>query len=253
MDLKEVINSTIVDLLVENNVENNIDFTDTPQFRSWFGNSKVVNRFGEPLPVYHGTPLGGIENFKVKGDGSTLSSGLKEFGIFFTTSVELAKKYKTTRRLNPEFVEKIKREIERLKNIMLSTRNSTEYYEYDDEIKKLERKLSGGIYQSYLKIENPYIFNAKGKDGYYGWKELKVDIGYKTAVGIDAVEALAGHNHTFNSEYDGIIGKNIVDLHLHGADATLPEYRDFVGDVYMVFSESQILIEKDLIQSVIFQ
>jgi hypothetical protein len=32
--------------------------TDSPQFRAWFGNSKVVDASGQPLPVYHGTARG---------------------------------------------------------------------------------------------------------------------------------------------------------------------------------------------------
>lgn len=29
--------------------------TDTPEFKRWFGNSKVVDKHGNPLRVYHGT------------------------------------------------------------------------------------------------------------------------------------------------------------------------------------------------------
>lgn len=94
-------------------------------------------------------------------------------------------------------------------------------------------------------MENPYIFDAKGKDGHDGWKELKVDIGYKTAVGIDAMEALSGHNDVYKSNYDGIIAKNIIDLHIGNTD--LSKYNEFMGDAYMVFSPSQIIIEKEMV------
>jgi len=232
--------------LHENNVEIFKDFTETEQFKSWFGNSKVVDNEGKPLPVYHGSPVGGIENFKNKDnydrESEVLSSGLKEFGIFFTTNIELAKKYKTERKLNPEYIEKIRIEIEKLKSILYDTRNTKDYNRINDEIEKLKNKLIGGVYQSYLKIENPYIFDAKGKDGYSGWKELRVDIGYKTAVGIDAMEALSGNNNMYNSKYDGIIAKNIIDLHIGTTD--MSKYRNFAGDAYMVFSPSQVLIEK---------
>ena len=231
----------------ENNIIKINDFTETEQFRSWFGNSKVVDNEGNPLPVYHGSPVGGIEIFKKKNereeDGEVTSSGLKEFGIFFTTSVELAKKYKTERKLNPQFIQKIEIEINKLTNILYNVRNNRDYDAINNQIEKLKKKLQGGVYQSYLKIENPYIFDAKGKDGYYGWKELKVDIGYKTAIGIDAVEALSGHNDAYKSKYDGIIAKNIIDLHIGSSD--LSSYRNFAGDAYMVFSPSQVLIERE--------
>ena len=31
--------------------------TDTPEFKKWFGDSKVVDDNGKPLVVYHGGPL----------------------------------------------------------------------------------------------------------------------------------------------------------------------------------------------------
>lgn len=46
------------------------DQTDTPAFRRWFGDSKVVDAEGKPLVVYHGTPAGDIDVFKVSKSGS---------------------------------------------------------------------------------------------------------------------------------------------------------------------------------------
>jgi len=245
MKIISIINEEISSILGENKLEDNISFTDTLQFKNWFGNSKVVDKEGNPLPVYHGSPVGGIENFKNK-DGviEVLSSGLKEYGIFFTTNIELAKLYKENRKLSPEYINNIKKEIVKLQNIQNDTRNSKEYYEYNDMIEKLKRKLRGEIYQSYLKIVNPFIFDAKGKDGYYGWKEAKIDIGYKTAVGFDAIEAVAGYNSMYKSNYDGIIAKNIIDFHTYGSDD--PKHKNFHGDAYVVFSPSQIMIEKEI-------
>jgi len=42
--------------------------TDTPEFRAWFGDSKVVDENGEPLVVYHGTGAD-FEAFKPGADG----------------------------------------------------------------------------------------------------------------------------------------------------------------------------------------
>jgi 8-oxo-dGTP pyrophosphatase MutT (NUDIX family)/GNAT superfamily N-acetyltransferase len=33
----------------------NVDFTDTPAFEAWFNGSKIVDKHGDPLRVYHGT------------------------------------------------------------------------------------------------------------------------------------------------------------------------------------------------------
>jgi GNAT superfamily N-acetyltransferase len=40
--------------------------TDTPEFRTWFGGSKVVDEAGEPMVVYHGTP-GDFDEFDTYG------------------------------------------------------------------------------------------------------------------------------------------------------------------------------------------
>ena len=41
--------------LVESSLLAEVVNTDTPEFRSWFGDSKVVDKNGNPQPVYHGT------------------------------------------------------------------------------------------------------------------------------------------------------------------------------------------------------
>ena len=49
---------------------------DNPNFRRWFGNSKVVNDQGNPLVVYHGTrPGNDITQFRIPNDRD---------GIYFT-------------------------------------------------------------------------------------------------------------------------------------------------------------------------
>lgn len=40
--------------------------TDTPEFKKWFGDSKVVDENGEPKIMYHGTPFGKFSTFKGK-------------------------------------------------------------------------------------------------------------------------------------------------------------------------------------------
>lgn len=49
-------------------VEN--DQTTTPEFKKWFGDSKVVDKAGKPLRVYHATQHGGFTVFKTDIEGS---------------------------------------------------------------------------------------------------------------------------------------------------------------------------------------
>ncbi len=64
--------------------------TDTPEFKKWFGDSKVVDEKGEPLVVYHGTG-GDFDVFD-------MSKGGKNFGqvepfAFFSNDREMASRY----------------------------------------------------------------------------------------------------------------------------------------------------------------
>ena len=53
--------------------------TETPEFKRWFGDSKVVDENGDPLVVYHGTPMS-FDEFNT-------------FPIFFTDDAEAAAGY----------------------------------------------------------------------------------------------------------------------------------------------------------------
>gem|GEM_PF-6406799 len=98
--------------------------TDTPEFRAWFGDSKVVDENGDPLVVYHGTQ----NSFDQFESGSNLEGGSE--GIFFTDDYDLAVSYSNNA---------------------------------DDAVDG-----GGGVFDVYLKIENPLIYDAKGAQ----WTEL---------------------------------------------------------------------------------
>jgi hypothetical protein len=66
---------------------------DNPNFRKWFGESKVVDEAGQPLTVYHGTPdnreimKGGFKPSPIRGDV-----------YFFTDNKSVAKTYADPKR-----------------------------------------------------------------------------------------------------------------------------------------------------------
>ena len=114
--------------------------------------SKVVDENGEPLVVYHGSPSGDITQFD-RNKSKTESSGLKEFGSWFTTNKKVAELYAN---------------------------------------KRLTDGVSGNaIYPVFLNLRNLPEFDAEGKEWYDARRNIKADVGYKTATGIDAIEALA--------------------------------------------------------------
>lgn len=63
--------------------------TRSPQFKRWFGRSKVVGSDGEPLVVYHGTRAGGFNIFAPK----IRANQQLGFGIHFAEDRSLAAKY----------------------------------------------------------------------------------------------------------------------------------------------------------------
>jgi len=82
----------------KNNIKNNtiqnqeehkdrkISQTETPEFKKWFGDSKVVDKNGKPLIVYHGTTASNIKEFKPE-----RLHGRN--GIYFTDKQEEAQLY----------------------------------------------------------------------------------------------------------------------------------------------------------------
>lgn len=70
-----------------------VDMASTSQFQNWFGDSKVVDKDGKPLRVYHGT-LADFDTFKVSPEGALGA------GIYTTPSAEFANTYADTNNLS---------------------------------------------------------------------------------------------------------------------------------------------------------
>lgn len=65
--------------------------TETPAFKKWFGNSKVVDGEGKPLVVYHGTKSD-VSAFDIHKAG-TSDDGLAGKGFYFTYNADEASGY----------------------------------------------------------------------------------------------------------------------------------------------------------------
>lgn len=70
--------------------------TETPQFKAWFKDSKVVDQDGKPLILYHGTQEN-IEAFD-EGKGDKVDPGWLGRGFYFTSSPDTARYYATNAR-----------------------------------------------------------------------------------------------------------------------------------------------------------
>ena len=66
--------------------------TSTPEFKAWFGDSKVVDDDGEPLVMYHGTNVE-FDEFDPNKNRSVRNEQFQGDGFFFTDDLETAWKY----------------------------------------------------------------------------------------------------------------------------------------------------------------
>lgn len=64
-------------------------------FWKWFGDSKVVDKDGRPLVVYHGSDVSGIEVFDSKANKTKQRQIGADKGIFFTDSKKVAERFRT--------------------------------------------------------------------------------------------------------------------------------------------------------------
>ena len=76
------------DVLAQTSVK---DQTQTPEFKAWFGASKVVDAEGRPLVVYHGTPDPSFNKFALRG-GMT-----GELGFWFTSNADATAPFRRDR------------------------------------------------------------------------------------------------------------------------------------------------------------
>jgi len=76
----------------------NIPQTETEEFKKWFGNSKVVDKNGKPLKVFHGTGVGDFSAFNPRqGPNGRIAKQQMDFGSHFTPVAEEANQYTGTK------------------------------------------------------------------------------------------------------------------------------------------------------------
>lgn len=147
------------------------DQTETPEFKRWFGDSKVVDENGEPLVVYHGTRTKGeaIESFDLAKAGSKTDSGYLGTGFYFgdarTASVYAG------------------------------------YYEFD----KGHFPEGGVVYPAYLSLKNPLVVAPESSHG----REIDREIAVRAAAGISRYATASELREKIISEgHDGVIYGN---------------------------------------------
>ena len=152
--------------------------TESPAFKEWFKGSKIVDKKGEPLVVYHGSGRAGIEKFDPSKAGTIQRSDWGE-GIYFTPSKSTADYYRREAlaesdpegdRLYAEYEAEAKRLGTRPMYEGMDLGLGTPKY---NQLKKVFDKWSdhreaarngkgGGVYPSYISMKNPMIYQYVG-------------------------------------------------------------------------------------------
>jgi hypothetical protein len=141
--------------------------TNTPEFKAWFGNSKVVDADGKPMVVYHGS-ANKFETFDPTKSGNVQYSDWGK-GIYLTPSKSTADYYRTeaVKHADPAYNAAYAR-FEALEKALppVSDTNSTPAYteesrqalrEFQDIGAKLNKTTEGQVYEVYAAIKNPWV------------------------------------------------------------------------------------------------
>jgi hypothetical protein len=152
--------------------------TDTPEFKNWFGDSKVVDESGKPLVVYHGVRSGKqIDKFLQKGDLGYKKAdySIAKAGIYFTDKPHLAKSYAG--------------DSGQVENLYLSMKNPLDLGEYD------------AMYFNGTKIKSGSLINENFKRDLQGLPELP-----DPDIMLEAL-TLKARKWLEKNGYDGMVGK----------------------------------------------
>jgi hypothetical protein len=181
--------------------------SDNPNFKKWFGNSKVVDSSGNPLVVYHGTNQS-INSFSKYRRGASTSSLSSKKAFFFTDSSEVAHQYaqkagRTVRSNISNFEKKVKLMNKRLEALEKRAQRTGDWAPWEKAMEELEAfdinsvredEVTGqNIIPVFLKIENPLI------------KDLS-DNNFEELANLPATIDWAKKHG-----YDGLILKNVDD------------------------------------------
>lgn len=181
--------------------------TETPEFRKWFGDSKVVDDNGDPLVVYHGT--GG--DFDVFQDKPGMGAGGRSarLGFFFSDSPGTASQYATNTIDTAR-----NRGYRRAENARLRGEYDEQHaLDLEMEDPEFNGGMSPSVMASYLSMQNPLEHDFAGRSYDVDRDNLSEVINQAKADG-----------------HDGVIFRNFDDA-VHGEDP---------ADHYVVFKPTQI-------------
>ena len=129
--------------------------TDSPAFKQWFGQSKVVDDDGDPLVVYHGTTHN-IKKFADAGDPRLNPEADRGAAAYFSDSPEdVSENYAG---IGPDLTSRIEERADQIDN---EKDDPSGEYDHEKSVAQAKAELigsTGGLaLPVYLSMENPYV------------------------------------------------------------------------------------------------
>jgi N12 class adenine-specific DNA methylase len=165
---------------------------NTPEFKKWFGDSKILDKNGEPLVAYHGTASGEFEEFDInkRGEGADQVASFGDYGngFYFTPKRYIAEGFAQG----------------------LSKDENSDFVYREGAIPF--------VFDVFLKMEKPFDLRLLSKANIvtqkviskYGWRDSEL-----TEMKINEARAAIGmtpEEYDFMSDVEGTIGDNWGDF-----------------------------------------
>lgn len=171
---------------------------DTPEFKAWFGESKVVDEKGAPLRVFHGT-TSVFQEFSKKARGSATGADSARMGFFFAEEASVASGY--AQALEGRSVREARLAVEAAEK---EARRTGDWSKHDAAVERheeaaLSEQRSGvtsgaSVMPLFLRIQNPLVVDMAGKT----WQE-------------DAFVSAISRASEPRRKHDGVIFRNVAD------------------------------------------
>ncbi len=194
------------------------------RFWQWFGKSKVKDRQGRPVVVYHGTDQY-FRAFDPLLSNSNTNTGVPRGVVAFTSNPDVATSYMTQDADKTDFARpELRDEFQRL--IRTASFEDQMQFLYDHPVQPApEYKPGGNVMPVYLRITKPLRVDADGShwhDIYFKPRDYRVPESFTS-------NEIA--QYAMDNGYDGVIIRDVKDVHKGPAH---------LSTVYFVFSPQQI-------------
>jgi hypothetical protein len=235
--------------------------TETPEFKVWFGDSKVIDENDKPLVVYHGTNKD-FKEFDVKKTHSIeRRSDYVGKGIFFTKNIETAEKYSIQAKL------KTGETTINIKPVYLKIENPLIINNYEKDMKKVFNFFGDedGINYFKIKKENPeniqrelikrgydgLIDNLYGQYAVFKPNQIKSAIGNRGTFDPNSADMTKARSTKYLSKKPDGKGGWIYVYKQDGKERKKPEGKGDKEKLFHKYMEKEIDFDEDLLGKIV--